>query len=89
MSNENVTSCKQKVVDYFKTLPKRYFITAFSGMAQGLFCTLLVGTILNTIGQQFHIGFLTQAIVTLKDAAKNDVIYYIYVPNLIYTGKRC
>ena len=38
--------------------PKRYFITAMSAMAQGLFCTLLVGTILNTIGKQFHIGFL-------------------------------
>ena len=55
---------------------KRYGIDALGAMAQGLFCTLLVGTILNTIGQQFHIGFLTQAIVTLKDAAKNDVIYY-------------
>ena len=55
---------------------KRYGIDALGAMAQGLFCTLLVGTILNTIGQQFQIGFLTQAIVTLKDAAKNDVIYY-------------
>ena len=35
---------------------KRYFIDAMGAMAQGLFCTLLVGTILNTIGQQFHIG---------------------------------
>ena len=34
-------------------------------MAQGLFCTLLVGTILNTLGQQLHIGFLTEVIVTL------------------------
>ena len=30
--------------------PKRYFIDAMSAMAQGLFCTLLVGTILNTLG---------------------------------------
>ena len=44
---------------------KRYFIDGMSAMAQGLFCTLLVGTILNTIGQQFHIGFLTAVIVTL------------------------
>lgn len=34
-------------------------------MAQGLFCTLLVGTILNTLGQQFGIGFLTRIIVTV------------------------
>ena len=44
---------------------KRYFIDAMSAMAQGLFCTLLVGTILNTLGQQFHIEFLNAVIVTL------------------------
>ena len=44
---------------------KRYFIDAMSAMAQGLFCTLLVGTILNTVGAQFHIGFLQAVIVTL------------------------
>ena len=44
---------------------KRYFIDAMGAMAQGLFCTLLVGTILNTIGQQFHVGFLNAVIVTL------------------------
>ena len=44
---------------------KRYFIDAMGAMAQGLFCTLLVGTILNTIGQQFHVGFLNEVIVTI------------------------
>ena len=44
---------------------KRYGIDALGAMAQGLFCTLLVGTILNTIGQQFHIGFLNAIIVTI------------------------
>ena len=44
---------------------KRYGIDALGAMAQGLFCTLLVGTILNTIGQQFHIEFLNRIIVTL------------------------
>ena len=42
---------------------KRYGIDALGAMAQGLFCTLLVGTILNTIGQQFGIGFLNRIIV--------------------------
>jgi len=42
---------------------KRYGIDAMSAMAQGLFCTLLVGTILNTLGAQFHIGFLTAEVV--------------------------
>ena len=41
---------------------KRYGIDALGAMAQGLFCTLLVGTILNTIGSQFGIGFLTAQI---------------------------
>ena len=44
---------------------KRYFIDAMGAMAQGLFCTLLVGTILNTIGQRFHIEFLNAVIVTI------------------------
>ena len=46
---------------------KRYGIDALGAMAQGLFCTLLVGTILNTIGQQFNIGFLNAIIVTLGE----------------------
>ena len=55
---------------------KRYFIDAIGAMAQGLFCTLLVGTILNTIGQQFHIGFLNAVIVTIGkgDGAVNYTI---------------
>ena len=31
---------------------KRYLIDAMSGMAQGLFASLLVGTIIRTLGQQ-------------------------------------
>ena len=41
---------------------KRYGIDALGAMAQGLFCSLLIGTILNTIGAQFHVGFLTAQI---------------------------
>ena len=55
---------------------KRYGIDALGAMAQGLFCTLLVGTILNTIGQQFGIEFLNRAIVTIKDAAGENQISY-------------
>ena len=44
---------------------RRYGIDALSAMAQGLFCTLLVGTILNTLGTQLHIGFLTQIVATV------------------------
>lgn len=38
---------------------KRYLIDALGAMAQGLFCSLLIGTIINTIGQQFGIEYLT------------------------------
>ena len=44
---------------------KRYFIDAMSAMAQGLFCTLLVGTILNTLGSELNISFLTKTIMTI------------------------
>ena len=45
---------------------KRYGIDALGAMAQGLFCTLLIGTILNTIGAQFHISFLTDTVATIN-----------------------
>jgi len=37
---------------------KRYFIDALGAMAQGLFASLLIGTIISTIGQQFGIEVL-------------------------------
>ena len=55
---------------------KRYGIDALGAMAQGLFCTLLVGTILNTIGQQFGIAFLNRVIVTLK-SSENEITYTV------------
>ena len=55
---------------------KRYFIDAMSAMAQGLFCTLLVGTILDAIGKQFGIGFLTDTFLTIK---QGDVTFYFTI----------
>ena len=43
---------------------KRYGIDALGAMAQGLFCTLLIGTILNTLGNQFGVGFLKAVVAT-------------------------
>lgn len=40
-----------------------------SAMAQGLFCTLLIGTILNTLGTQFNIVFLTKSIITVGSSS--------------------
>ena len=38
---------------------KRYGIDALGAMAQGLFASLLIGTILNTLGTQLHIPALS------------------------------
>ena len=37
---------------------KRYGIDALGAMAQGLFCSLLIGTIIKTLGQQLSIQYL-------------------------------
>ena len=47
-ANAHLTG-KQRFVEWLKRASKRYFIDAFSGMAQGLFCTLIAGTILAQI----------------------------------------
>jgi len=44
---------------------KRYLVDALGAMAQGLFCSLLIGTIINTSGTQFGIGFLTVPVATV------------------------
>ena len=38
---------------------KRYFIDALGAMAQGLFCSLLIGTIIRTLGQQLGVQYIT------------------------------
>lgn len=48
---------------------KRYGIDAMSAMAQGLFCSLLIGTIIDTLGTQFHIEILTNPIFVVKENA--------------------
>ena len=37
---------------------KRYGIDALGAMAQGLFCSLLIGTIINTLGTQLNVPYL-------------------------------
>jgi len=39
---------------------RRYGIDALSAMAQGLFCSLLIGTIVKTLGQQLGLTFLVE-----------------------------
>ena len=48
---------------------KRYGVDALGAMAQGLFCTLLIGTILNTLGTSFHIGLFSMTVCTIGETA--------------------
>ncbi len=47
---------------------KRYGIDALGAMAQGLFCSLLIGTIINTLGTLLHLGFLQNPVATIAGA---------------------
>ena len=38
---------------------RRYGIDALGAMAQGLFCSLLIGTIIKTVGQQLNVAWIT------------------------------
>ena len=44
---------------------QRYFIDALGAMAQGLFCSLLIGTIISTIGQRCGIAWLNNPIAVV------------------------
>ena len=62
---------KEKVKEYFKTLPKRFFITAFSGMAQGLFVTLIAGTILSQIAGWIGDNYIGNTLLYIANIAKS------------------
>ncbi len=61
---------KEKVLAYLKALPTRYFITAFSGMAQGLFVTLIAGTILSQIAGWIGNNYFGNTLLCIANIAK-------------------
>lgn len=67
---EKTITCGQKLKKYFKELPKRYFITAFSGMAQGLFVTLIAGTILAMIAGWLGKNYFADTLLFVANMAK-------------------
>lgn len=70
-ANENIEKVKtSKVKTYLKELPKRYFITAFSGMAQGLFVTLIAGTILAMIAGWIGNNYIGNTLSYIASLAK-------------------
>lgn len=65
---KNVNDCKVK--SYLKNAPKRFFITAFGGMAQGLFCTLIAGTILAMIAGWLGDNYVGKTLTYIANFAK-------------------
>lgn len=67
---------------------KVYFIDALGAMAFGLFASLLVGTILNSIGNTFGLSFLSERIWPLVGKSTGAAIavsiaYALKAPNLV------
>lgn len=65
------STAKEKIKAYIKAMPKRYFITAFSGMAQGLFVTLIAGTILAMIAGWFPGNYFGRTLTGISNIAKS------------------
>ncbi len=68
---EPKVTVKAKLLAYLKALPKRYFITAFSGMAQGLFVTLIAGTILAQIAGWIGDNYIGNTLLYIANIAKS------------------
>lgn len=67
---------------------QRYLIDALGSMAQGLFASLLIGTILNTLGQQLAIPFLTDTVWPIANSMTGAAIgvavaYALDAPGLV------
>ncbi|HRR89186.1 MAG TPA: PTS sugar transporter subunit IIC, partial [Eubacteriales bacterium] len=52
LEEKQLGTTKYEIKKFFKKLFKRYLIDGFSGMAQGLFVTLIAGTIIKQLGEQ-------------------------------------
>ena len=53
---------------------KRYFLDAMGGMAQGLFATLLIGTIIGTVGGYIPWAPLAEFLGMIASVCKNDFV---------------
>ena len=67
---------------------KRYFVDAMGAMVYGLFATLLVGTILKTFGDEFHVHFLSTVVWPFAQQATGPAIalaiaYSLRAPQLV------
>ena len=69
-TEETTPDKKQKALAILKKIWNRYFIDAFTGMAQGLFCTLIAGTILAQIASWCGDNSFAKALDSMAKIAK-------------------
>ena len=76
--------CKRKNIEISA---KRYGIDALSAMAQGLFCSLLIGTIIKTLGSQMGVQYLvdigTYAMAVSGPAMAVAIGYALQCPPMV------
>lgn len=68
VAQEKSKPCFGEIV---KKIAKRWFIDAFSGMAQGLFCTLIAGTILALIAKWIGDNYIGNTLNAIANIAKS------------------
>ena len=71
VQTQSKPTIKESAKTYLKNLPKRYFIDAFSGMAQGLFVTLIAGTILAQIAGWIGDNYIGKTLLFIANIAKS------------------
>lgn len=71
ISPKTNNSQNNPALSYLKSMPKRFFITAFSGMAQGLFVTLIAGTILAQIAGWIGDNYIGNTLTFIANIAKS------------------
>ena len=70
---------ESKIWKIVKNFADRWFIKAFSGMAQGLFCTLIAGTILAQIAGWIGDNAFGKIVNTIASVAKTSMGFGIGV----------
>lgn len=68
---EPTPTFKERLVGKIKFFANRWFIDAFSGMAQGLFCTLIAGTILAQIASWCGTNGFASTLLAISKVAKS------------------
>ena len=82
------------MLDTVKKYLKKYFIDAMGAMAQGLFASLLIGTIFNTIGKYTEIALFSEinchtVVYTLHCNSFSHVLQpYFSTKNLHFSTKK-